>query len=125
TRRVCRLHVRGRETDGAGTGDPGDGTGGRGTAPGAGRTGRAHRQSDAVFVASKSAAPRGLVSVPPRQQRLRVRDPLLLTGNAQAEAVYTGTARQANDQLAWIESVELAPVHQRTPEELRFASKLT
>jgi len=79
---------------------------------------------DAVFVASKSAAPRGLVSVPPRQQRMLVRDPLLLTGNSQAEAVYAAAVHQANNQLAWIESVQLAPVQQRVPEGLHFAATL-
>ena len=79
---------------------------------------------DAAFVASTSAAPRGLVSVPPRPQQMWVRDPLLLTGNTQAEAVRAAALSQANNQLAWIPAVQLAPLQQRTSDDLHFAATL-
>ena len=80
---------------------------------------------DATFVASNSAAPRGLVSVAPRsQQMLLVRDPLLLTGTSQAEAVRAAAVNQANNQLAWIESVQLTPLQQRGADDLHFAATL-
>jgi hypothetical protein len=80
---------------------------------------------DATFVASNSAAPRGLVSVAPRsQQMLLVRDPLLLTGTSQAEAVRAAAVHQANNQLAWIESVQLSPLQPRGTDDLHFAATL-
>jgi hypothetical protein len=80
---------------------------------------------DATFVASSTAAPRGLVSIAPRsQQMLLVRDPLLLTGTSQAEAVRAAAVNQANNQLAWIETVQLAPLQQRGPDDLHFAATL-
>jgi hypothetical protein len=80
---------------------------------------------DAVFVASDTASPRGLVSVPARgQQMLLVRDPLLLTGTSQAEAVRAAAVNQANNQLAWIESVQLTPLQQRGPADLHFVATL-
>lgn len=77
---------------------------------------------DATFVAGKSAAPRGLVSVAPRPHVGR--DPLLLTGNSQADAVFAAAVHQANSQLAWIEAVQLAPLPQRMPTDLHFVSTL-
>ena len=79
---------------------------------------------DATFVTSTSAAPRGLVSVPPRPQPIWVRDPLLLTGNTQAEAMRAAAVNQANSQLAWIHTVQLAPVQQRQATDLDFTSTL-
>ena len=78
----------------------------------------------ATFVAGASAAPRGLVSVPPRSPAVLVRDPLLLTGTTQAEAVLNAAVQEANNQLAWLESVQLAPLPQRPPADLHFASTL-
>ena len=77
---------------------------------------------DAAFVAGESAAPRGLVSVAPRPTMMR--DPLLLTGNSQAEAVRAAAINQANNQLAWLHSVQLAPLQERVPDDLHFASTL-
>lgn len=80
---------------------------------------------DAVFVASDNASPRGLVSVSGRsQQMLLLRDPLLLTGTSQAEAVRAAAVNQANNQLAWIESVQLAPLQERGPDDLHFAATM-
>jgi hypothetical protein len=80
---------------------------------------------EAAFVASNEAAPRGLVSVAPRSQPLLlVRDPLLLTGTTQAEAVLTAAINEANSQLAWIESVQLAPLQQRPATDLQFTATL-
>lgn len=79
---------------------------------------------DATFVAGKSATPRGLVSVAPRSQPMWVRDPLLLTGNSQAEAVLAAAVNQANNQLAWINSVQLSPLPERAPADLHFAATL-
>lgn len=77
---------------------------------------------DAAFIAGKSAAPRGLVSIAPRQPRRVVRDPFLLSGTSQAEAVYAAAVHEANSQLAWIESVQLEPVQKQMPEDLHFAA---
>ncbi len=80
---------------------------------------------DAVFVASDNASPRGLVSVPARtHQMLLVRDPLLLTGTSQAEAVRAAAVNQANTQLSWIESVQLTPLQSRGEADLHFAATL-
>lgn len=80
---------------------------------------------EATFVASNAATPRGLVSVAPRTQpMLLVRDPLLLTGTSQAEALRAAAVSQANNQLAWIETVQLTPLQQRGPDDLHFASTL-
>jgi hypothetical protein len=78
---------------------------------------------DATFVVSKSATPRGLVSLAPRPQPMLVRDPLLLTGRAHAEAELT-SFNQTNDQLAWIHAVKLAPLQLRTPADLHFRATL-
>ena len=80
---------------------------------------------DAAFVAGSTATPRGLVSVAPRtQQMLLVRDPLLLTGTSQAQALQAAAVNQANNQLAWIEAVQLTPLPQRGSDDLHFASTL-
>jgi hypothetical protein len=55
---------------------------------------------------------------------LIVRDPLLLTGTSQAEAVRAAAVNQANHQLAWIESVQITPLDQRGPADLHFAATL-
>jgi hypothetical protein len=78
---------------------------------------------DATFVVSKSATPRGLVSLAPRPQPMLVRDPLLLTGRAHAEAELAAF-NQTNDQLAWIHAVKLAPVQLRAPADLHFKATL-
>ena len=79
---------------------------------------------DATFVVNKTAAPRGLVSVAPRPQTKWVRDPLLLTGTTQAEAMRAAAVNQANAQLAWIQAVQLAPLQQRAEGDLHFAATL-
>ena len=79
---------------------------------------------DSTFVVNKTAAPRGLVSVAPRPQPMWVRDPLLLTGTTQAEAVRAAAMNQANTQLAWIHAVQLAPLQQRAADDLHFAATL-
>jgi hypothetical protein len=79
---------------------------------------------DAAFVASKSATPHGLVSIAPRPRPMAIRDPLLLTGNTQAQAVYAAAVNDANNQLAWINAVQLAPLQQRASDNLHFAATL-
>lgn len=50
--------------------------------------------------------------------------PLLLSGNAQADAVLRAAAEQAAAQFAWMERVQLAPIQQRgTNSELRFDAR--
>ena len=79
---------------------------------------------DSTFVVNKTAEPRGLVSVAPRSQPMWVRDPLLLTGTTQAEAMRAAAVNQANAQLAWIHAVQLAPLQQRAADNLHFAATL-
>jgi hypothetical protein len=79
---------------------------------------------DATFVVGKSATPRGLVSVPPRPQHRTVRNPLLLTGNTQADAVLAAAVHQADNQLGWIETIQLPPVQMRESDDLHFAATL-
>jgi hypothetical protein len=78
----------------------------------------------AAFVAGDNATPRGLVTVPQRPPAMLVRDPLLLTGTSQAEAVFAAAVEQANNQLAWLESVQVSPLQQREPADLHFAATL-
>jgi len=76
---------------------------------------------DATFVVSKSATPRGLVSLAPRpQQSGLVRDRLLLNSHSHG---LEGAVDQASSQLAWINSVQLSPLQVRTPADLHFAAK--
>lgn len=72
------------------------------------------------------SAPRGLISVAQRRDSTLVSNPLLLTGNSQAQAVRAAAVRQADNQLAWLEAVQLAPLPERTPDngELLFSSRL-
>lgn len=50
--------------------------------------------------------------------------PLLLSGNAQADAVLRAAAEQAAAQFAWMERVQLAPIQQRgANSELRFDAR--
>lgn len=66
-------------------------------------------------------APRGLVSIAKRSQSMLVSAPLLLTGSTRTDAMMTSAADDASGQLAWIESVQLAPLQQRVSAEvLRF-----
>ncbi|MGH7943919.1 MAG: anti-sigma factor family protein [Opitutaceae bacterium] len=77
---------------------------------------------DATFIASKSATPRGLVSLAPRPQPM-MRDPLFLSGRTHAGADLDAAGNQAGTQLAsWINSVQLAPLHVGTPADLNFTS---
>lgn len=67
--------------------------------------------------------PRGLVQVTPRTQPMLVSDPFLLTHNSQAQAMLAAAAQQANDQLAWLNTVQLAPLQQRVAADpFRFDS---
>lgn len=67
-----------------------------------------------------SAAPRGLVSIAKRPGGTLVSDPLLLTNSARPDAVMASTAPDQN-QLAWIQAVQLAPVQSHVQAaELRF-----
>ena len=77
-----------------------------------------------AVVAPQAATPRGLVSVPPRPQAMWVRDPLLLTGNTQAEAMRAAALSQANHQLAWIHAVQLEPLQHRAANDFSFTSTL-
>lgn len=48
-------------------------------------------------------------------------DPLLLTGNSQADAMLAAAIEQANTQFAWMHNVQLTPIEQPTPQNnLRF-----
>jgi hypothetical protein len=78
---------------------------------------------DATFVVSKSATPRGLVSLAPRPQPIVARDPLFLSGRGHAEAELA-SFNQTNDQLAWIHAVKLAPLQVRAPADLHFKATL-
>ena len=50
-----------------------------------------------------------------------VADPLLLTGNTQADAMLAAAIEQANTQFAWMHNVQLAPIEQpSTQNNLRF-----
>jgi hypothetical protein len=74
------------------------------------------------------SAPRGLVSVAPRPAATLVANPLFLTGNTQAQAVFAATVRQVDDQLAWLNSVKMPPLEQRAPSDnndLLFAATLS
>jgi hypothetical protein len=77
-------------------------------------------------VESTPSAARGLISVAQRHDSTLVSNPLLLTGNSQAQAVRAAAVRQADNQLAWLEAVQLAPLPERTPDngELLFSSRL-
>jgi hypothetical protein len=79
-----------------------------------------------VVTEAPPAVPRGLISVAQRQDSTLVSNPLLLTGNSQAQAMRAAAARQADNQLAWLEAVQLAPLPERTPDngELLFSSRL-
>jgi hypothetical protein len=77
--------------------------------------------------AVQQSQPRGLVSVPQRANTTLVSNPLLLTGNSQAQAFYAATVRQVDDQLAWLETVQLPPVQQQRTEldkDFLFSAKL-
>lgn len=65
-----------------------------------------------------------MVSLPPRSHSPLVGDPLFLTGHTQAEAVRTAAIQQADDQLKWIDAVQLAPLQQRALSEFRFDATL-
>lgn len=81
-----------------------------------------------VAVASlPAAAPRGLVSIArPAQAPSLVANPLFLTGSTQAEAVRAAAVRQADNQLAWLEALQLAPLPERRPlnNDLHFTQRL-
>jgi len=77
--------------------------------------------------ASHAPGPRGLVSVArPAPFPTLVANPLLLTGSTQAEALRAAAIRQADNQLAWIEALQLAPLPERTTrgQDLHFGSRL-
>jgi len=80
-----------------------------------------------AVAASHSPVPRGLVSVarPPQSPTL-VANPLLLTGSTQAEALRAAAVRQADNQLAWIEALQLAPLPERKTlsQDLHFGARL-
>jgi anti-sigma factor RsiW len=91
------------------------------TSPVASAPASAITNPDATFVASKSATPRGLVSLAPRpQQSGLVRDRLLLNSHSDG---LEGGVDQGIGQLAWINSVQLSPLQIRTPADLHFAAK--
>jgi hypothetical protein len=79
-------------------------------------------ETKAVEVASMSAAPRGFAPVPQRQHTILVSNPLSLAEQSQAEAIYAAAFRQADNQLAWMETLRLAPLPERKTQEtdLRF-----
>jgi anti-sigma factor RsiW len=82
----------------------------------------------AVPVASlTTGVPRGLISVArPVPPPSLVANPLLLTGSTQAEAVRAAAVRQADNQLAWLETLQLAPLPERRApsNELHFTQRL-
>ncbi|MBL9213638.1 MAG: zf-HC2 domain-containing protein [Opitutaceae bacterium] len=76
---------------------------------------------------SHSPGPRGLVSIArPGPSPTLVANPLLLTGSSQAEAVRAAAVRQADNQLAWLEALQLAPLPERTTlsQDLHFGARL-
>jgi hypothetical protein len=80
-----------------------------------------------VSVASLPTAPRGLISVArPGPAPSLVANSLFLTGSTQAEAVRAAAVRQADNQLAWLEALQLAPLPERRPlnNELDFSQRL-
>ena len=80
-----------------------------------------------VPVSTHAPGPRGLVSVArPSQSQTLVANPLLLTGSTQAEALRAAAVRQADNQLAWIEALQLAPLPERTTlsQDLHFGARL-
>jgi len=73
------------------------------------------------------SVPRGLVSVARQvQPSTLVANSLLLTGSTQAEALRAAAVRQADNQLAWIEALRLAPLPERLVQqhELHFDARL-
>jgi len=80
-----------------------------------------------AVAASHLPVTRGLVSVarPPQSPTL-VANPLLLTGSTQAEALRAAAVRQADNQLAWIEALQLAPLPERKTlsQDLHFGARL-
>lgn len=83
--------------------------------------------STAAVASLAGAAPRGLISVArPAQTPSLVANSLLLTGSTQAEAVRAAAVRQADNQLAWLEALQLAPLPERRPLEndLHFTQRL-
>lgn len=79
-------------------------------------------KSTAVAASDVSTGPRSLGSQPAQNSAATlVANPLLLTGNAQADAVMAAAMQQAKSQFAWIDNVQLAPIQQPVPlTELRF-----
>jgi hypothetical protein len=86
----------------------------------------AEPRASATAAASQTpSVPRGLISVAQRPQPSLVLDRLLLMGNTQADAVLAAAVQQADNQLAWIDGVQLAPLEQRaSANELYFAATL-
>lgn len=75
---------------------------------------RVEGPSPAPAMMVAASAPRALGQEARREAAATlVGNNLLLTGNAQAEAVYAAALQQANNQLAWIEAVQLTPVQPR------------
>ncbi|WP_414664990.1 anti-sigma factor family protein [Horticoccus sp. 23ND18S-11] len=76
--------------------------------------------------AGNSGALKVLVAAPGRASTRLVADPLFLTGSSRAEAVYAAAVQQANDQLAWLEGVQLSPLQTRQvgADDLQFVSTL-
>jgi hypothetical protein len=87
---------------------------------------RAANTVAATTVSTPAPAAAPIVSkTSPRQLGNRaatlVTDPLLLTHNPQAEATLAAAVKEANAQLAWINTVQLSPLQQQVQaEELRF-----
>lgn len=83
--------------------------------------------SGGMTVAESTAnASRGLVSVPGSASGTTlVANPLYLTGSTQAEALRAAAVRQADNQLAWIEAMQLAPLPERPMgNPLNFSERL-
>lgn len=91
-------------------------------------SGPAPSTTDVVSSAPVPAgAPRGLVSVAGSASGTTlVANPLYLTGSTQAEAVRAAAVRQADNQLAWLEAMQLAPLPERLPvsNPLHFSERL-
>lgn len=67
--------------------------------------------ADALAVTS---SPRGFAPAPQRQHVVLVSNPLLLTEHTQAQAIAAAAARQADNHLAWLETLRLAPLPDRS-----------
>ena len=79
----------------------------------------------AVASTSTSGPARALGAESRHSPATLVKGTLFLTGHAQAEAVYAAAIQEANNQLAWIEAVQITPMKPRlASDDLHFDATL-